>query len=190
MKTFLNLLYFVAALISIVFNGSCINRETTYSDDRICKHPYLDCILEVMISDCKHRSDLNRNPEFDTTAYYVTFDFFSMNDTDKVWVMGKYEEPFIFHDKKGFNVNHYIGYFKRNNVYCYIYESTFASQFQGKMKKSPITNVLIRDWALKNHPENPKFIPDCMIDLTQDPYIFEYMIDTLGNCTLLRKGHW
>lgn len=190
MKPIRIITHLVSMLISWGLLGSCTNKEQTYLDDRLCDHPCMDILWEIMISDCKHRSDLNRNPEFDTTVYYVTFNFFSMNDTNKVWVMGRYEEPFICHDKKGFNGNHYIGYFKRKNVYCYIYESLFDSLHQGKMKQSPIINVFLRDWSVKKQLENSEFIPDYMGDVIQDPFMFEYMIDSLGNCTLVKKGYW
>lgn len=176
---------------SLCFFG-CTPKETKWKDDRMCQAPFMDSILEKMILDSKNRSDMNRNPEYDTTVYYITFNFFKINESERVWAMGSYQSPFIFHDSINFGANKFVGYFKRKNMYCFVYETLFDSlpRYCGQMKQSELSKRFIADWRLRNPRENPNFFRKDISDLIQDPYTFEYEIDSIGNVSLIRKGHW
>ena len=182
----------ISVFVSVQFVCCNVENKEGRQDDRLVDVPYNDSIMGVLIKTCLEYSDRNRNPEFDTTVYYVTFNFFTKNDTDKVWVMGNYNSPFVFHDISGNGCDKFIGYYKRNSVYCFIYKHLFE-QSNGNILSENLQSYIgksMRDWKRRNEKDNIDLFPEHWYDAIQDPYMFEYQIDSLGNYTLLRKGHW
>lgn len=189
------LLYFLFLLFSavVLYLTSCeYFAQRGYQDDRLIDNPYNDSILVKLISNCKQYSDRRRNPYFDSTIYYVTFNFFSQNDTDKVWVMGNYQTPFTWHDIAGNGEkDHFLCYFKRDSTYCFFYRELFDSFHNINFSENldSLTTKMLRDWNQHSEKDNPDFFPDFGLS-TMDPYMFEYVIDSSGNFTLSRKGYW
>lgn len=185
MKTIL----FLCVLV-FSFSSCSISSTKEWNDDRLVESPK-DSLLKELIIKCKTYSDLNRNPEFDSTVYYVTFDFYVDNDTDKICTMGGYGSPIVFHDSTGFGQNNFVGYFKYEQTYCFIYQNSFDTHSSGisdNIKKFVLT--FLEDWRLRTPSDNPEFFIKDLSGWNIDPYMFEYSIDSIGNVQLLRKGHW
>ena len=175
-----------------VFLFSCNIGNKEMQDDRLVEVPFNDSILGNLVDACQKYSDRNRNPYFDSIVYYVTFNFFTKNDSDKVWVMGCYGEPYVFHDISGDGKDKFIGYFKRQSVFCFFYKHLFeqsndtslSTNLQSYIDKS------IKDWKFRREKENIDWFPVHWYNANIDPYMFEYSIDSIGNVQLLKKGHW
>lgn len=166
---------------------SCQRKGATFTDDN-CRYLSVeqDSILEKMIVDCKNECMKHYREQWDTSHFYVTFDFFTSNDTDKVWVMGDYEVPLVFHDKK-INSEKFIGYFTKGISHCFIYNNLFVLPEGGKSNQfsSQISNTL----QFLDPSQTPNLLPEDLDERTIDPYMFEYAI-IAHQCILLRKGHW
>lgn len=185
----MKLLFYLIIIVSLFSVFASCNRNE--KDDRLVNSPFGEKSLDEMIYICKQQSDLQRNPYFDTTSYYVTFVFSSINDTNIVQVMGMYEGAFVFHDSLGWNKDKFLGFFKNGKYYCLFYQNLFNKHTStDDSYKFPIANKFLQDWRLRKPSENPEIFVKDISALSQDPYIFEYMVDTIGNISLIRKGHW
>ena len=172
----------------IVISFSCCIQHEKWEDDRLCITPANDKVLEELIECSKKQVLRNVHPDIDTSIFFVSFNVFSQNDTDKVWVMGDFSNPIFMHDSAQWGMNNFLGYFKRRDTFCFFYKCIFSNQIK---KESPrVSSFLLKDWRLRDSSENPEFFPKDISGTIQDPYIFEYMIDSIGNYTLLRKGYW
>lgn len=172
-------LFTLLYLISICCFSNC---TSSFKDDRLVSVPCQDSILEEMIQKCKAFTySRGINPEIDTTMYYVTFIFGSINDSVIVQAMGSFSDPFIFHDKS-FQYCRFQGYFLRKNTYCFFYES--------RNNKNHISAVdqLIEGWRKRDPSENEDFFPDDIGN--QDPVSFEYYVDSVGKYHYLRRVRW
>lgn len=154
-----------------------------FKDDRMVDCPFQDSILEELVSTCRQQSDANKNSDKEYNDYYMTLNYFIQNDTTKVWVMGSYFRPFVFHNKYR-GIERFIGYFKRNNTYCFVYKDAFEKMHNDSIIKE-MQNIVI-GWRLREIYENPEFFPIEMPE--QDPYIFEYIIDVNETYKLENKG--
>ncbi len=185
MKTFLVSCVFL--YISSMMNCSFCHCNG-YDDDRIMEIPPQDSIIERLTSTCIKRSDLRRDPDQDSTYYdnyFMTFVFLKSNDTTKVIVMGRYNTPFVLHDRCRGKKN-FAGFFKRNKTYCFFYNNLYQSASDNK----PIDalNSILKGWRLRSPSENPDFFP---LELGEiDPFVYEYVIDSLGNYVFIKSGYW
>ena len=160
----------------------------SFEDDRIVAVPPQDSILERLTLACKKQSDMKRDPDRDSNyykTYNMTFNYYVSNDTVKVMVMGSYNHAYVFHDSYG-GEDRFAGYFKRNNSFYFFYNDIF--QENSRCNELKAIHYIMEGWRIRNPSENPDFFPQEMAE--QDPYIFEYMIDTNGNYILIRKGYW
>lgn len=178
---------FLLSLFLITF--VCCNQQIKWEDDRLCKTPANDSILEDMINRCKRRELQFSRPEVDTSIFFVSFNVFNHNDTDKVWVMGDFSNPVFLHDSAQWGMDNYLGCFKRRNTFCFFYKCVLSSQKNVK-ESTRVVSFLLKDWRLRTPYDNPEFFPKDISGTIRDPYIFEYMVDSIGSLSLLRKGHW
>lgn len=145
-----------------------------------------DSILEKMIVECKNERMRHYREQWDTSRFYVTFDFFTKNDTDIVWVMGNYNDPIVFHDKKH-NLEKFIGCFAKDNSYCLFYNCLFTTQEEGKCNhfSAQVCNAI----QFEDRSHTPFLFPEDLDGRTIDPYMLEYAIVD-HQCILLRHGYW
>lgn len=184
MKSILVLCVFLC--ISSLSNYGC--RWYGYDDDRTMDPPPQDSVIEQLTSTCKKRSDLRRDPDQNSTyynLYYMTFVYFKSKDTTRVIVMCKYGTPFVFHDRWG-GEEYFSGYFKRNNTFCFFYNNLFHPT--SEIQQIDALNSILKGWKLRSPSQNPEFFPQELGE--QDPYIFEYVIDSMGNYSFVRAGYW
>ena len=171
------------------------NEESLY-DDRLLEHPYNDCELEKIITEYKAMYDKRwKIPYKDTTSFSVTLNFYTENDTDKVWIVGIYGVPIVFHDsllveQKVFDQDDFLGYFKRNNGYCFVYKQlwkslsgyTYSDRLKGVVKN------YLQDWRLRNQADDPEFFYYDSSEGCIDSYVIEYAVDSLEKFHYLKEG--
>ena len=171
---------FLVALASLLTLVSC--EPSKWNDDRLVEHPYQDSVLNDMIQRSKHRSDLYRNPDRDTTFYHVGFFFYTWKDSAKVSVLGEYC-PLIFMDSIWKDEFRLLGYFRRENVYCYFYELRYS-------ERTPVAvDLLLKDWKYKTHFDGKDPFPVEQIGYWSE-FVYKYNIDSLGNATLIGRRRW
>jgi len=170
---------FVIALLQI----AC-KEPQKYHDDRIVDHPAQDSILDELIATSMMVSNLNINPDKPVENYYITFNYFIENDSTKVWVMGNYNRPFVFHDTQGHDVEKFMGYFRRNNSYCLFYQDIFGEKTHDIVIEA--LHTITKDWKIQKEPRDLVSFPEEIG--YQDPYIFEYCIDENGHYKLSKEG--
>lgn len=181
-------IYIIVLYFLLISFASC-NQQIKWDDDRLCDTPANDIVLEELI-DCSKKFDMQYIwPDMDTSIFFVSFIVFNQNDTDKVWVMGDFSNPVFLHDSVQYGMDNFLGCFKRENTYCFFYKYVFSRQTNIK-ESSRVASYFLKDWRLRTPSDNPEFYPKDISGTIRDPFIFEYMVDTLGNCTLLRKGRW
>lgn len=167
-----------------------MTKSSSWKDDRLVEHPFRDSVLAAMIHACRNYSDKRINPEKENIVYGVTFNFFTENDSDKVWVMGGYNSPLIFHDSTGFNQENFVGFFQYGTDYCFFYKNVFdyGNKLGVSENLKKLLSDYIKDWRLRNESENPDFFKAELGYGGCDPYVFEYFLDSVGNAKLLKKG--
>ena len=163
------------------------NQSMHATDDRLCDAPRNEVTLEDLIDCCKKHELRNIYPGMDTTLFFVSFNIFSQNDTNKLWVMGDFANPIFLHDCS--HMDNFLGCFKIRDTYCFFYKCLYSNLMDVREAPS-ISSFFLEDWHLRTPSENPEFFPVDISGTIRDPYVFEYQIDSIGNYSLLRKGHW
>ena len=191
-------LIFATLLIAfLIFTNGCGRiTDKHLTDERLSEN--LDTMLGDMVSNCKDESLRNlrllySDDDIDTSCYYMTLNLYTKNDTVKIEAMGEYNYPIICHDSLNWGMGHFIGHFKRENVNWLLYECLYNDLPNRKIEQPcpQLVSIFHKNWKIQKNPiEHPEFFQRDISETIRDPYIFEYMIDSIGKISLLRKGRW
>lgn len=177
-------------IIIIALLGCSVGHEERQNDSSFDDTPIQVAVLENIVNSSRSRCKNRIESDIDTTTFYASLNFYSKRDTDKVWVTGSFHSPFFFHDSLHLGMDHFKGVLKNKTDYYLIYECLFDNhEGYEEVGKSRVLPKLLNKWKLKSPLENPEYYPKDMSGTYIDPFVFEYMIDSIGNSTLLWKGH-